>query len=382
MIDYYRSCLNDPTRIHAYRKAIQTAIRPGDTVLDLGCGLGTYAMFAAQAGAKKVYAIDPNPIIYTAMELAKTNGFHKTIHFFRTRSEDFQLPERVDWIVTEFFGPSAADLLLTPTLADATSRFLKPRGRILPQAVCLYVVPVEGHSVHRKKYRGPYSCSYGLDFSKTVTMMTNYPFHTTLKQCRRLAPPCLIRETRLPADPQQGLRAHQIFHCMKNGTIHGFGVWFDLDFGEGIRLSTSPASPPLAWQQLYLPLERPIPVKRGSQVFLDLMAEVGLDGNIWWRWQGHRLQSRTSRSSFSFSQNSFRSGPLPPTGPPRLSNLDPLTVNRVGQEVGYVLSRVNGCRSLEDIAKDLQAFSPSRYPTQDRARQRIAELTDLLEVHA
>jgi len=40
-------------------------------VLDVGCGTGILSMFAVQAGAKHVYAIDMAEIIYQAMDIAR-----------------------------------------------------------------------------------------------------------------------------------------------------------------------------------------------------------------------------------------------------------------------------------------------------------------------
>ena len=40
-------------------------------VLDVGCGTGILSMFAAQAGAQHVYAVDMAEIIYQAMDIAR-----------------------------------------------------------------------------------------------------------------------------------------------------------------------------------------------------------------------------------------------------------------------------------------------------------------------
>jgi cyclopropane fatty-acyl-phospholipid synthase-like methyltransferase len=45
-------------------------IRPGDTVLELGCGVGPLAIYAAKKGAGKVYAVDIMP---GACEMARRN---------------------------------------------------------------------------------------------------------------------------------------------------------------------------------------------------------------------------------------------------------------------------------------------------------------------
>jgi len=44
-------------------------------ILDVGCGIGILSMFAAQAGAKQVYAVDWSTIIDQARQIVEINGF-------------------------------------------------------------------------------------------------------------------------------------------------------------------------------------------------------------------------------------------------------------------------------------------------------------------
>jgi type I protein arginine methyltransferase len=48
-------------------------------VLDVGCGTGILSMFAAQAGARHVYAVDCSSILDQAKEIVKINGFSDRI---------------------------------------------------------------------------------------------------------------------------------------------------------------------------------------------------------------------------------------------------------------------------------------------------------------
>ena len=51
ILDEHRQYLSDETRLGLFRKAIHKVVRPGDVVVDLGCGTGILGMLAWQAGA-------------------------------------------------------------------------------------------------------------------------------------------------------------------------------------------------------------------------------------------------------------------------------------------------------------------------------------------
>jgi ubiquinone/menaquinone biosynthesis C-methylase UbiE len=134
--------LADNLRVEAYRRAIFQTVRKGDRVADIGTGTGMLAFFALQAGARKVYAIDSDPIIEVAKKTARENGLFDRMDFIHQDSLETDIPAKVDVVVTETCGCLGVDEGIEKTLSDARKRFLKKEGHIIPAQLSLLAVPV------------------------------------------------------------------------------------------------------------------------------------------------------------------------------------------------------------------------------------------------
>jgi protein arginine N-methyltransferase 3 len=108
-LGFYTGILADQRRIDGVREGLAQAVHPGDKVLEVGTGLGTFAFFAVQAGADHVWAVDRDPVIHVAEMLAKTNGLHDRITFLRGEMSEIALPDQVDLLVFEDFAVRLLD---------------------------------------------------------------------------------------------------------------------------------------------------------------------------------------------------------------------------------------------------------------------------------
>jgi predicted RNA methylase len=70
----YGAMIADAGRFNAYALVIASAVRPGDTVADIGCGVGMFSLLACRAGARRVFAIESETCIQFARELAAAIG--------------------------------------------------------------------------------------------------------------------------------------------------------------------------------------------------------------------------------------------------------------------------------------------------------------------
>ncbi|MBT4114374.1 methyltransferase domain-containing protein, partial [Candidatus Woesearchaeota archaeon] len=126
-------CLYDQERTRRFKRAIHKVVKPGDVVVDAGSGTGILAMFAAQSGAKKVYALELNKrFIKIIKENAKRNDFDKIIQVVHCDATKYKLPEKVDVIICELLSTG---LFFEPEIQiiNHLKRFLKKGGRTVPK---------------------------------------------------------------------------------------------------------------------------------------------------------------------------------------------------------------------------------------------------------
>lgn len=82
--------LQDQVRTELYRNAIvqNPSNFRGKVIMDVGCGSGILSLFAAQAGAKRVYAVEASSMAANARKLVKANGFDEIITVIESKVED------------------------------------------------------------------------------------------------------------------------------------------------------------------------------------------------------------------------------------------------------------------------------------------------------
>lgn len=80
--------ISDKVRTSTYASFILSnpALFLDAVVLDVGCGTGILSLFAARAGAKRVFAVDASDVAEKAELIVKANGLEKVITYVPLRS--------------------------------------------------------------------------------------------------------------------------------------------------------------------------------------------------------------------------------------------------------------------------------------------------------
>jgi len=101
----HEEMLKDEVRTLTYRNSMyhNKHLFKGKVVLDIGCGTGILSMFAAKAGASRVFGIDCSDIVNQATEIVKANNLDDVISIIKGKVEEVELPEGIEKVKRTFF---------------------------------------------------------------------------------------------------------------------------------------------------------------------------------------------------------------------------------------------------------------------------------------
>ncbi len=287
-LGYYADLLHGRRRILAFRDGIRAAVRAGDRVLDLGSGLGTYAFFAARAGAGKVWAVERDRVAHVARGLAAANGLTGTVECLHGDAAELPLPTGIDVLIFEDFTTTLLDARTYALLARVQSETLAEGGRMVPCAARLSVGPVQSEAQRRRFLAPPdESPTGGLDWTPLHELLAHHPRQGHLAPSELLAPP--VRSARFPLLPlpaPEALSVEGAWQATASGTVHALALWFDLEIAPGIWFSNEPNLVGEPWGQVLLPLDPPLEVPAGGRVTVAVRREAHPAGAPGWlTWQ-------------------------------------------------------------------------------------------------
>ncbi len=111
-IDFVGQCLVDKKRTLSFQKAIKKIVKKNDVVLDLGTGSGIMALLAAQAGAKKIFAVEFDSLVSKiAGSIIKSNIFKSKIKLVVGDARNYSHPHKVKFnvVVSELLTTGMVD---------------------------------------------------------------------------------------------------------------------------------------------------------------------------------------------------------------------------------------------------------------------------------
>ena len=182
---HQKQMLTDHNRMAAYHAAIMgnSDVFKDKVVMDVGTGSGILAVWAAQAGAKRVYAIEYTDMANHARNVVRANGVDHIVTVIQGAVEEVILPEEdwdgvgltlengqqqqeqpsdkkdqrvVDIIISEWMGYFLLRESMLDSLVRARDTFLKPSsGLMMPSHATMLVAPIvdeEERKIQQNEY--------------------------------------------------------------------------------------------------------------------------------------------------------------------------------------------------------------------------------------
>ncbi len=295
----HQQMLRDSVRTRAYEEAIRHTVKPGQRVLDFGCGTGILSIFSARAGAEQIYAVDRSKFIRVARGIAERNGFDN-IQFYHGEANQVELPGKVDIIVSEWMGHFLFFEQMLDPLIELRDKYLTTAGMMIPQSVTLHLGLVQDHTLHDELdyFRNQ---PYGIDFS----LIDDWAFYVA-KASKLTAEQLLPRTVEMgtldlrtcPNTPETLSCRFQPTEAEKQ-TIYGLCGWFEAHLTDTVSFGTGPMDPPTHWRQMFFPLNRPFDLLPGREVRVSIVPRRDSKHEVTlWRWSIQQGDRRVEMDDF------------------------------------------------------------------------------------
>ena len=370
MIKNFRELLDDRRRIEAFRGAISEVVDSSVSVAEIGSALGTYSFFAAQAGAKSVYAIEMADIYYVGKQIAKDNDLSDKIKFFHKKSTEVELPERVDFIIMEDYCPIFFFKGIEKVLVDARTRFLKENGRFIPNTIILKIAPVQCPKLYKSLnlWDKEQDELFGVNWEYTTDLIFSQSHYAENFPKNLLAEESIIKEFDLSKDSNFPYKFSNEFEISEKGTIHGLLCWWDCWFTPSRFFSNSPNEPSNTWGQMMFPFRYPVNVKKGDRILAGLQCfESKYSGEIDYKWS---IEHKSSVQE----QNTFQGNILPLSKMKYFDKTHEPRLNLNGEATKYLLGQIDEKITVEELAKRMVERFPKQFSDINDGYSRIHEI--------
>lgn len=271
--------LDDRVRTSRWIAAIESVVRAGDVVVEVGTGTGVLAIAAARAGARRVYTIEGGAMAPVAREVIQANGVADRVTVVEGWSTEVTLPEKGSVFVSETIGNLAFDENLIAIARDAVRRHLAPGALMIPQNLRLLALPVQAPAEWTRRLTFAPAATrtwrewYGIDFDVLNALPVDYgargwrrPDHASWPV---LGAPVPIASAEFAGSVQAELDTDTLATLTGEGELNAFMLFFESQLADAVSLSTDPRLPaaefPGNWRNPVW-LVSPIGVRPGENV--------------------------------------------------------------------------------------------------------------------
>jgi protein arginine N-methyltransferase 1 len=372
----FGSMISDRVRLDAHAAALRQLVTPTSIVLDIGAGTGIMSLLACQAGARRVYAVEPSAAVQILVETARANGFADRVVVLQRRSTEVTLAERAHVIVSDLRGVLPSYGTHFTDIADARRRLLAPGGQLLPTSDSLWAAVIAAPDAFERRRRVWQSRPHDLDLGAAQHFVDNELDKYRARPDQRLCEPVRWANVDYPTLTERAVRGAASCAITKGGVGHGLLVWFDTVLVDGIGYSNAPGAPEGIYGQMFFAWPEAVELQAGDRIGFELRADpIGVD--YVWTWTTEIDGTGPGASGAKrFRQSTFKAWPPSREALRKRAATFAPALSAVGVEALEVLEGMRSGLAIGEIAAKLRAAHPERFASLDDAHGFVAELAE------
>ncbi|KAF0907681.1 hypothetical protein E2562_020453 [Oryza meyeriana var. granulata] len=279
---HQQNMLQDFVRTGTYYAAVMEnrSDFEGRVVVDVGAGSGILSLFAAQAGARHVYAVEASEMSEHAQRLISGNpSLGQRITVIKGKVEEVELPEKADILISEPMGTLLVNERMLESYVIARDRFLVPGGKMFPTTGRIHMAPFSDEYLYVEMANKALFWQQHNFFGVDLTPLHGSAFQGYFSQpvVDAFDPRLLVSLPTYHMLDFTSMKEEELYEIdiplnfvASVGTrVHGLACWFDVLFnGSTVQrwLTTAPGSPTTHWYQLRCILSQPLYVMAGQEI--------------------------------------------------------------------------------------------------------------------
>ncbi|GMH15458.1 hypothetical protein Nepgr_017299 [Nepenthes gracilis] len=307
----HREMLSDKVRMDAYRQAIleNPSLLNGAVVMDVGCGTGILSLFAAQAGASSVIAVEASEkMARVATQVVKENGLSwsenykgddhytgivKVVHGMVEELDKSLLIQThsIDILLSEWMGYCLLYESMLSSVLFARDKWLKPGGAILPDTATMFAAGFGRGGTSLPFWENVYGFDMSCVGKELVEDAAETPIVDIIDSGDIVTMTVVLQTFDLATMKVEDMDFTACIELEPNSTTpmestvwcHGVVLWFETAFTSRFCkekptiLSTSPYTSKTHWSQTIFTLKEPIALSSENNPNAAKSATVGTD---------------------------------------------------------------------------------------------------------
>lgn len=269
----------DEVRTGAYRNAIFQVVKKGDVVVDIGSGSGILALFAAKAGAGKVYAVEKSRAVEFIYAHVKENEFEDIIEIIHADIESLDksnFKETPNVIISEMLGNFAPCENLHDIYLKAKT-LAQPETVTIPLSYKMIFAPANPRIFgnHYSKLKN----INGVSLNYMMNRIYSSPFFHWLSIEELVGPE--IEGCKIEVCSPQSKSYSSLLQATKDSIVTAISVSFIAELTSNIFLSSSVKNYSQSWPQTIFPLFPSLYCKKGDSIYFEIRPQDVVDKQTW-----------------------------------------------------------------------------------------------------